>query len=214
MKARNVTYAALAGAVALVFAAAPASAQVCAGMPTAPGQTSIGARASFPTVGTVLGIEASRNWNNPLGVFVNLNLLMPDADDADNTTLIGAGLAYEVGGFIPAVPAWLSVCPVAAVTLDLGGDATGFTIPLGVGFGTRFAANGFEILPFVIPQFVLTRFSVEGVNFDDQNFGIGFGGFAKFSGVYGGVTLNRIFVDGASTDIAFQGGLVFPARLP
>lgn len=213
MRGMNSSFAALAGAAALVFAAAPAAAQVCAGQPTAPGQTSIGARASFPTGGTQLGIEASRNWNNPLGVFVNLNLLLPDADDADNVAVIGGGFAYEVGGFIPAVPEWLSICPVAAVTVTTG-DVTTFNIPVGVGFGTRIAANGFEILPFAIPQFVLTRVSIDGVSTSDQNFGIGFGGFAKFSGVYGGVTLNRVFVDGASTDIAFQGGLVFPARLP
>jgi hypothetical protein len=213
MKVRYGTFAALAGAVALVFAAAPASAQVCAGMPTAPGQTSIGARASFPTGGTQFGIEAGRNWNNPLGVFVNLNLLMPEDDNEDNVAVIGGGFAYEVGDFIPAVPAWLSICPLVAVAVTTG-DATRFDIPVGVGFGTRIAANGFEILPFVIPQFVITRVSVDGVTFSDNNFDIGFGGYAKFSGVYGGVTLNRVFMDETDTAITFHAGLVFPARLP
>jgi hypothetical protein len=205
--------AAFAGAAAIATAAAPAAAQVCAGQPTAPGQTSIGARASFPTGGTQLGIDAGRNWNNPLGVFVSLNLLMPDDDEADNVAVIGGGFAYEVGEFLPPVPAWLSICPVAAVNVTTG-DVTTLNIPLGVGFGMSIAANGFEILPFVIPQFVITRMSVDDVTVSDNNFGIGFGGFAKFSGVYGGVTLNRIFVDNTDTDIAFQAGLVFPARLP
>jgi hypothetical protein len=201
-------------AVALAVTAVPAAAQICSGYPTSPGQTSIGLRASFPTGTTTLGVEASRNWMNPLGAFASVNLLMPDADDADNRTAVGLGFAYEVTDFLPAVPAWLSVCPVAAVAVDFGDD-TGFTIPLGVGFGTSFGTGeGFEIQPFVIPQFVLTRISVGGVSSTDQNFGIGFGAFAKFSGVYGGVTLGKIFVGGSDVDIAFQGGLTFPARLP
>jgi hypothetical protein len=202
-----------AAAIALAISAVPAAAQICSGYPTAPGQTSIGLRASFPTGGTTVGVEASRNWMNPLGAFASVNLLMPEADGADNVTAVGLGFAYEVTDFLPALPAWLSVCPVAGVTVDFG-THTGFTIPLGVGFGTSFGtAEGFEILPFVLPQFVLTRISIDDVTFSDQNFGIGFGAFAKFSGVYGGVTLGKIFVEGTDVDIAFQGGLTFPARL-
>jgi hypothetical protein len=203
-----------AAAIALAVSAVPAAAQICSGYPTSPGQTSIGLRASFPTGATTLGVEASRNWLNPLGAFATVNLLMPDADDEDNVTAVGLGFAYEVTDFLPAVPAWLSVCPVAAVTVDFG-TKTGFTIPLGVGFGTSFGTGeGFEILPFVIPQFVLTRVSTDGLTTtDNQDFGIGFGAFAKFSGVYGGVTLGKVFVSNRDVDIAFQGGLTFPARL-
>ncbi|CAN5716293.1 hypothetical protein BH23GEM9_BH23GEM9_35750 [soil metagenome] len=211
MKKKNGFIAAAAGILVTAFVAAPAAAQVCAGQPTAPGQTSIGARASFPTGATSVGVEAGRNWNNPMGAFVNLNLLMPDADGADNVAVVGAGLAYEVGG--SAVPAWLSICPVAGVTIGFQ-DNTVVTIPVGVGFGSRFGTpDGFEILPFVIPQFVLTRISEDGVSSSNNNFGIGVGSFAKFSGVYGGVTLNRVFADNATNDVTIHGGLVFPARL-
>jgi hypothetical protein len=210
---KNRLFAVLGGVFAAALVATPAAAQICSGYPTAPGQTSIGLRASFPSEGTVLGVEASRNWLNPLGAFASINLRMPDADGADNVPVAGLGFAYEVTDFLPAVPAWLSVCPIAAVSVDFG-DNTGFRIPLGVGFGTSFGtAEGFAIQPFVIPQFVLARLSVDGAE-TDHNFGIAFGAFAKFSGVYGGVTLGKDFISGRDLDIAFQGGLVFPARLP
>jgi hypothetical protein len=201
------------GALVAAFMATPAFGQICAGYPTVPGQTSIGLRASFPTAGTQLGIEASRNWNNPLAAFANLNLLLADADDQDNVPIVGLGFAYEVTDFIPAVPAWLSVCPVAGVTIEVG-DATGFSIPLGIGFGTTFGTGeGFSINPFVVPQFVLTRLALDGAT-TDHNFGIGFGAMLRFGGVYAGVTLGRLLIDGADFDIAFQGGLTIPAIVP
>jgi hypothetical protein len=211
MKAHKTLITAAASVFTLVFMAAPAAAQICSGYPTLPGQTSVGLRASFPTGGTSIGIEASRNWQNPLGVFANLNLLMPDDDDLDNQTVAGLGFAYEVTEMLPAIPQWLSVCPVAAVTVQ-GGDATTLTFPLGVGFGTSFeVADGFAIKPFIMPQFVLTRVSVDDVTVSDNNFGFGAGAFASFGGVYGGVTLGKIMASGTDVTIAFQGGLLLPA---
>jgi hypothetical protein len=211
MNAQKTMITAAAGALMLVLAAAPAAAQICSGYPTMPGQTSVGLRASFPTGGTSIGVEASRNWRNPLGVFANLNLLMPDDDELDNQTVAGLGFAYEVTEMLPAIPQALSVCPVAAVTLQ-GGDATTLTFPLGVGFGTSVdVAEGFAIQPFVMPQFVLTRVSVDNVTVSDHNFGFGAGAFATFGGVYGGVTLGKIMASGTDVTIAFQGGLLLPA---
>jgi hypothetical protein len=204
--------AAVAGVTALLVGAAPAAAQICAGQPTEPGQTSIGLRGSFPSEGTTLGVEASRNWNNPMGAFVSFNLLLADDDEVDNTPIFGGGLAYEVGSFIPAVPAWLSICPVGAVTFATANDVTQLTVPLGVGFGTTFGTPDFSLHPFLIPQFVLTRVSVDDVSVSDNNFGFGAGGFVKMRGVYAGLTVGKILVEGSDTDVAFQLGLVFPPR--
>jgi len=202
------------GAALAVFMASPVAAQICAGYPTVPGQSSIGLRASFPTGGTQIGIEGSRNWNNPMAMFANVNLLIADEDDVDNVPVFGLGIAYEVGDFIPAVPAWLSVCPVAAASIAAG-DATTISIPLGVGFGTTFGTGeGFTVSPFVIPQFQFVRFSVDDVSTTDSNFGIGFGAMLRFGGVYAGATLGRQFIDGAEFDVTFQGGLTFPAIIP
>jgi hypothetical protein len=209
MKTGRTTMIAAAGALALALTAAPAAAQICSEYPTARGQTSIGLRASFPDGGTSIGVEASRNWMNPLGVFANLNLVMPD-NEGDRYTVGGLGFAYEVGDFIPAVPAWLSVCPTAAVTVEAG-DATRFSLPLGLGFGTVIGTpEGFTIQPYVMPQFVMTRVSLDDVTLTDHNFGIGAGVFAKFGGVYGGVTLGRLMAADEDVTIAFRGGLTFP----
>lgn len=214
MKGRTKAGAAIGGALALLLAAGPVAAQICSGYPTARGQTSIGARAAFPEGATQIGIEASRNWMNPLGVFANLNLLMPDAEGADNVPVIGLGFAYEVTDMIPVVPAWLSVCPVAAVTIEAG-DATGITIPLGVGFGTSIGlTENLDINPFIIPQFVLTRVTTDNVTVTDNDFGFGAGAHVRFGGVYAGVTLGKVFVTGSDLTVAFQGGITIPARAP
>jgi hypothetical protein len=203
-----------AGALVAVFMASPVAAQICAGYAAMPGQTAIGLRASFPTGGTQIGVEGARNWNNPLAAFANVNLLIADEDDVDNTPVFGVGFAYEVTEFIPALPAWLSVCPVAGATIAAG-DATSITIPLGVGFGTTFGTGeGFTVNPFVIPQFQFVRVSLDDVNVTDSNFGIGFGALLRFGGVYAGATLGRQFIDNAEFDITFHGGLTIPAMIP
>jgi hypothetical protein len=214
MRARRTAAAAIGGALAVLLMAGPAAAQVCSGYPTARGQTSIGARAAFPDGATNIGIEASRNWMNPLGVFANLNLIMPEEEGEDNIPAIGVGLAYEVTDMIPVVPAWLSVCPVAAVTLELG-DNTGITVPLGIGFGTSIGlTENLDINPFVIPQFVLTRIATDDITVTEHDFGFGAGAHLRFGGVYAGVTLGKILATGRDLTIAFQGGLVIPARAP
>jgi hypothetical protein len=74
-------------------------------------------------------------------------------------------------------------------------------------------AEGFSINPFVIPQFTLTRLALDGAT-TDHNFGFGLGAMLRFGGVYAGVTAGRLLIDGADFDVAFQGGLTFPAMVP
>lgn len=209
----NIARTSMAAAAALALAAAPAAAQVCAGYPNAPGQTSFGLRAGFPDGATKVGVEASRQWTSPLGAFANANILMPDADGADNITVLGAGLSYDVGGMVSALPAWLSMCPVAAVNYSTVNDVNMFQIPVGLGFGMSIAATeNVSVHPFAIPQFIMSRSSADELE-DTDDFGIGAGAMVKFRGVYGGVTLGKVFVDGSDTDITFSGGLTFPAGM-
>lgn len=204
---------AAAGALALIAGAQPAAAQICAAQVTSPGQSSIGLRAGFSD-GTSIGVEAARNWNNPLGAFASVDLRLSD-DDADrNEPTIGAGLAWEIGDYLPPVPAWLSICPVAALAVSFGDNVTTLNIPLGVGFGTVIGTGeGFQILPYIMPQFVFVRISTDELTLTDNDFGIGFGAFAKFPGVYGGITFNRLFETGADIDWTLRAGLTFPARM-
>jgi hypothetical protein len=190
--------------------ASDAGAQVCAGFPTVDGQSSLGGRVGFAS-STSLGVEGSYNVAGPLGFFANLNILVPEEEEADNQSIIGGGASYEVSGFIPAIPAGLSVCPVAAATFSSLEGATTLTVPVGAGFGTTLALEGGPaIMPFVIPQFVLTRISAKDVDVvSDTNFGIGVGALARLGALYGGLSLGKVFVEGSDVDVAIRAGLTF-----
>jgi hypothetical protein len=190
-----------------------AEAQVCAGYPAMPGSFSAGANVAMPTGGTSLGVEGSYNYNSPFSSFARFNLVRPEGG-GDNQSIIGAGVAYEVTDFVPIIPAWLDVCPVAAVSLSSIDGTTQFTVPLGVGFGTTLplVAGTVDVMPFVVPQFVVTRASVEGVTLSDHNFGIGFGAMARFASLYAGVTANKDFVDASDVDLAFRAGVTIPVN--
>lgn len=198
----------------LLVLASDARAQSCAAHPTLAGQGSIGPAVSFPNGATGLGVEGSWNWAGPVGLFATFNLQVPDDDDVGNLSIFGGGASYEITDFIPIIPEWLSVCPVAAVNFSSFEGTTTLTFPLGVGLGTRLelSPDGPAIVPHVMPQFVLTRVSVEDVTVTDHNFGIGFGGLGVFGPVYAGVTLNRLFVDAADIDVALRAGWVFAWR--
>jgi hypothetical protein len=184
---------------------------VCAGFPTAEGQFSVGARFSQPVVGNTLGVEASLNRPGNAGVFGYVNIISPEGD-ADRQSVIGIGASYDVGGFIPAIPEFLSVCPLASVTMQRWDGNTYFGIPLGIGFGTEIGLpdGPIVILPYAIPQFTLVQVGLDNVTWD-HNFGIGFGAMARFANAfYAGVEFGRAFVEGADFNIAFRGGVTFP----
>jgi hypothetical protein len=201
---RKNVYAIAAAAALMVGSAGVAEAQVCAGQPTAAGQWAIGGRAAWPSEpsGLLLGAEGSYNIPGPLGFFASLNLVTPDDDNAPSQNLLGAGVAFEADQYLP-VPGWLSVCPIAAVSIGTSDGTTNFTVPVGVGLGTTFSvAPGMDIMPYAIPQFVLTRVSATNVDVaTDTNFGIEVGAMAGVGPVYVGVGFNRRFNQDAELDI-------------
>jgi hypothetical protein len=203
-------------AFALV-SAQEAAAQVCAGYPAQQGQYSLGARWSnsvgllSPGTGTALGVEASLNRPGNAGVFGIVNLISPDTD-GENHAAFGLGASYEIGGFIPAVPTWLSVCPVASVTYtQVDGNAT-FGLPLGLGFGATIGVPDapFNLQAYAIPTFRLVRLGLSDINWDN-NFGVGLGAMARFGNAfYVGIEFDRAFVDDANFDFALRGGITLP----
>jgi hypothetical protein len=198
-------------ATGLAFAAtSQADAQVCVGYSAMPGSFSAGANLSTPAGGNILGLEASANYASPLASFATFSLVRP-ADEGTRESIIGAGLSYEITDFVPAIPTWLSVCPTAGLTIGSSDGVTNFQVPLGVGFGTSIPiAAGFDVMPFVIPQFVLTRFAVDDITVGDHNFGIGFGALAGFGNVYAGVTAGKQFTDAAQDiDLSLRAGMRF-----
>jgi hypothetical protein len=191
-----------------------AEAQVCAGYASPPGSLAAGANIATPTGGSSIGVEASYDFTNPLGVFAGFNLVRPDGEGV-NHSILGVGVSYEVTDYVPIVPAWLSVCPVAAVSLSTVEGTSQLTLPLGMGFATTLPImpGAIDLIPFAVPQFVATRVSVDNVApFTDYNFGIGFGALARMGPLYGGVTAGKEFVEAADIDLAVRAGLTFPLR--
>jgi hypothetical protein len=211
---RKNTLSAVAFATTLALALpGQADAQTCAGYPAMPGALAAGASFASPPGGTSLGVEASYNYAGPMGSFAHFNLVTPEGD-GERASIIGAGVSYDIAGFVPAIPTWLSTCPLAAVSVTRVDGTTEFTIPVGVGFGMTIplVADAIDIMPFAIPQFVLTRLSVEGATVRDHNFGIGFGALARFANIYAGVTANRDFVEAAEIDLSIRAGLTIPIQ--
>ena len=213
MTKRHVRTVAFGMAAGLGLLASEAAAQACAGFPTAGRESSLGARASFPAEGTSLGVAGSHNFAGPLAVFGSVSLLRPEVG-GDDRSIVSAGAAYEVGRFIPAVPSGLSVCPVAGASISTADDATRLTVPVGVGIGTSIGvAPGMAVMPYVLPQFVLTRASVKNVEVaSDTNFGIEVGAVTRVGPIFAGVGANRAFVDGSDVDLQARVGVTFGAR--
>jgi hypothetical protein len=213
IRSKLTCFAAAAG-LALV-PAAEAVAQACAGYPAAQGQFSLGGRfaAAAWTVeeqGATLGAEASYNRPGNAAVFAHLNLLS-DAVEEGRDPVIGLGAAYQLDRFVPALPAWLDVCPVASVVMHRVDGSTRLSIPLGLGFGTELVlADALALMPYAIPQFQLVQVGFDEITWDHR-FGIGFGGLVRIGNtLYAGAEFGRNFVEGASFDVAIRGGVMFP----
>jgi hypothetical protein len=217
MRTTSRVIAALVAAGALAAPINELRAQICAGYPTTRGEWSIGPRIGFIPEGEAFGrvvpsgvsfgAEASWNSPGPWGFFGNVNLIVPDDDEGENQNMFGAGVALELQNFVPAMPAGLQFCPVAAVSVDQVDGATRFTIPLGVGFGMQLPVTpGIQLLPYLIPQFNLVRISLDEVE-TDHNFGFEAGAFARLGSLYGGASFGRSFVEGATISWAFRAGI-------
>jgi len=207
----------IAAAAFVLVPAQQAAAQVCSGFPAQQGQYSLGGHWSNSVglltdrAGTALGVEASLNRPGNAGVFGVVNLITPDTE-GENHAAFGVGASYEIGGFIPAVPEWLSICPVASLTYtQIDGNAH-FGVPLGVGFGTTIGVpdGPFTLLGYAIPSFRLVRVALDDINWENR-FGVGFGAMARFANAfYVGIEFDRAFVDDADFDFALRGGILFP----
>jgi hypothetical protein len=215
MRKMGIITQAAAVAAMLAFTAANASAQACAGYPAAQGQFSLGGHWSNSVglldggnTGTALGVEGSLNRLGNAAVFARLNLITPDDDDRH--AAFGLGAAYEIGGFIPAVPTWLRICPVASVTFSQVDGNARFGVPLGLGFGMELPVENFALLPYAVPTFRLVNLGLDDIGWE-HNFGIGLGVLARLANLlYVGVEFDRNFVDDANFDFAIRGGVLFP----
>jgi hypothetical protein len=201
-------------AAALVAFPGGALAQSCAGFPSLPGRGSGGATVAFPDGGTELGLEGSLNRPGPFGLFASVTVQNADGELTEDMTTFGAGVVYEVGHLLPFVPDRLAACTVAGVQHLRLETSTRLYFPLGFGVATPFelSPDGATLVPHLMPRFVPTRVSVDGITIRDYHFGIGFGVLASFAPLYAGVAFDHLLVDRAPLEWALRAGLTFDWR--
>lgn len=206
MKAKRVGFLTI---VAIVAYAPIAAAQACVGFPTLDRQFSFGGSLGFPDGAKRYGVEVSYNLPGPASVYGGMTILSPDGDGDSQDTFFG-GAAFDLASVpLGAGGTVLQVCPTAEVGYSSLDGGSILSLPLGVGVGTTVALTPTaQLLPYVIPQFAMTRISID--DFDSHSewdFGLRAGGVVGFGMFYVGGELQRVFVDNAETQFGIRAGI-------
>lgn len=185
------------------------SAQACLGLPAGSGTTVL-ASLSFPSNATGFTLSGVGSVAESLYGSASIGVVSPDVQGASNLTVAGGGLAYEV----PRLLETASICPSAGVSYGFVDSVNLLSIPLGVAVGTTVPLDDkatSTLTPYVTPQFVWTRATVDGLdgstssNYMALNAGATFG-FGQF---VAGPFVTKPFEDGMEAVFGLQGGLVF-----
>jgi hypothetical protein len=201
------------GAVAVLsvgVVSGPAMAQVCLGVPLSAGQTSLGLNFDMPDGANIIGAAVNHHLS-PLTVGAHYAMTSYDSEvadfDSDNT--VGAQVAFDLP---VGAESGFGICPVAGVQGTFGNDRTVIQVPVGAGLGAAFEVDsGIWVAPFVVPQFVWSRFdaSGEGDAVTDSDFEISGGANLVVSNLFFGARVARPLVDNAETTFGVQAGIVF-----
>jgi hypothetical protein len=188
-----------------------AQAQVCASYPTVDGGISLGGRIDFPDDLDSFGVEASYNARGPLSLFGGLNVLSGEGDDSESEDLFFAGLAFETPQIGAMLGPGASACPQVRVEY---GDFDGLTflrVPVGLGLGATVATSpsGPTISPYVIPQIVFTRVSLDDLDESETEFGLRGGALLTFGQFFVGGELNYLAADDSDTTFGIRAGVRF-----
>ena len=195
-------------ALAVALFAPAAGAQICAGFPTVDRQFSFGASLDFPEGGDRWGVEASYDLAGPLGVFGGLEVTNPDGEGDSFDTYHG-GAAFTLLNLEAGLPLAVSVCPTAQLgytDVELGSL---IQVPIGLGFGTYLSvAPAIPLMPYAIPQIVMSRFEIDDVDSETEwDFGFRGGVLVGFGIVFVGGEINHTFVEGADPSFGIRGGI-------
>lgn len=191
--------------VVCVLHARPLRAQACIGYP----QGTAGALAvslSFPDDATAYslgGMAASQNGR----VFFNASFGITDYDleGLENSKSVSGGMAFEIRALSPD----LSVCPLADVGFSWVEDQNAWFVPFGFGVGRTVAldAEGISgLTPFLSPQFVYARFSIDDVDDSvesDVHPAIGAGATLHVGSIAVTGSVGKVFQDGSEAVFGF-----------
>ncbi len=196
--------------VAAATLAGSAQAQVCASYPTVDRGFSLSGRIDFPDEADQFGVEASYNAAGPLSVFGGVNVIDTGGDDSNDQFF--AGIALETPSLAGMLGPRASVCPQARFEyIDLGGDASFTSIPVGLGIGATYATSpsGPTVSPYVIPQAVFLRLNSDAGDESDTQFGLRGGALVTFGMFFLGGEANYLGGDNSDTTLGIRAGVRF-----
>jgi len=185
-------------ALAALLLADVAGAQVCAGLPTGDGGFTLGGRKDFPEGTDSWGVEVSYNFAGPFSLFGGVDIFTEN--DFPGREVFRGGVAAELPGLLVSPTSGAPACAVVEVSLlDL--DVLTITeVPLGLGLGVDLSpASGVSLLPYVVPQLVLTDLNYDSgalPQFQDEtqfDFGVRGGVLVAFGKLYLGGEVRHVF---------------------
>lgn len=194
--------------LAVAVYAPSAAAQVCAGFPTLDRQFSFGASLGFPDEGDRYGVEASYNVQGPAAVFGGLQIDSPEGEGDSNDTFFAGG-SFDLMR-LPMGSDSLIFCPTARVGYSSNDFFSTLSVPIGIGIGTTISLTpAAQLMPYVVPQIVMNRYSPEGGGESETNwdFGIRGGAMVGVGMFFIGAEIDHIFVDGADAQFGIRAGI-------
>lgn len=195
--------------LAVAIYAPSVAAQVCAGFPTVDRQFSFGGSLGFPDGGNQYGAEVSYNVQGPFAVFGGVDIFSPDGE-GDSTDVFYAGGSYNLLSLSVGEGANpVQVCPTARVDYSSGDGYSVLQVPVGVGLGTSLSLTpAAQLMPYVIPQLVVSRVSVDGFDSETEtSLGVRGGALIGVGMFFIGAELEHLFEDNFDTAYGIRAGI-------
>ena len=153
----------------------------------------------------ISGIGSSEDADLFFGA--SFSLTSYDHQDLENEKTAGGVVAYEISSLAPGV----SLCPTVGAVYSWIEDVSAWSIPFGVGLGKtmRLEGGGSALTPYVIPQFLHVKVSVDDFSESDWFFGLSAGATFSFTNFFVGGFMSKIFEEGVDAIFGAQIGLAW-----
>lgn len=190
-------------------------AQVCMGTPIVSGQRALSLGVGFPENGNSYQARLDVNTRSPLAF--NVGYSRDELSGVSGTThAIGGGVAYQLPTTMVAENTALTACPVGQVAYAFTSGADDWNqvnVPLGLSVGARVGlTQNVALVPYVTPQIIFSRTSVQGVSNTDTGYGATFGSALDFGPFYAGLdmtTTRMSDVPGTNSQVGVRVGVKF-----
>ena len=182
-------------------------AQACQGLP----QGSRGGFAfglAFPEDAKSYGISGiGSSEDGDLFFGASFSLTSYDQQALENEKNAGGLIAYEISSLAPGV----SLCPTVGAVYSWIEDVSAWSIPFGVGLGKtmRLEGGGSALTPYIIPQFLRVKVSIDDLGESEWFFGISAGATFSFANFFVGGFMSKIFEEGVDAMFGAQVGLAW-----